>query len=173
MQLPAHRRAVCIARVHRRGRVRHPSRRRDRHRRVRRHHRRRPAAPDRPAAEAFPLNTESRTEIPMLFMVQMQVNLPPDMPAERADKLKADEKALAQQLQRDGKWPHLWRVAGRYANVSIFDVENNDELHQLLSSLPLFPYMDIQVTALARHPSAISSRPPPAAPPALHRRDPP
>jgi len=77
------------------------------------------------------------------------------MPAERADKLKADEKALAQQLQRDGKWPHLWRVAGRYANVSIFDVASNDELHQLLSSLPLFPYMDIQVTALARHPSAI------------------
>ena len=47
----------------------------------------------------------------MLFMVQMQVNLPPDMPAERADKLKADEKALAQQMQRDGKWRHLWRVA--------------------------------------------------------------
>lgn len=91
----------------------------------------------------------------MLFMVQMQVNLPPDMPAERADKLKADEKALAQQMQRDGKWRHLWRVAGRYANVSIFDVADNDELHQMLSSLPLFPYMDIQVTALARHPSAI------------------
>ena len=28
----------------------------------------------------------------MLFMVQMQVNLPVDMPAERADKLKADER---------------------------------------------------------------------------------
>lgn len=91
----------------------------------------------------------------MLFMVQMQVNLPPDIPAERADKLKADEKALAQQMQRDGKWRHLWRVAGRYANVSIFDAADNDELHQMLSSLPLFPYMDIQVTALARHPSAI------------------
>ncbi|MFC4277674.1 muconolactone Delta-isomerase [Achromobacter aloeverae] len=91
----------------------------------------------------------------MLFMAQMQVNLPPDMPAEIADKLKADEKALAQRLQREGKWAHLWRVAGRYANVSIFDVQDNDELHALLSSLPLFPYMDIQVTALARHPSAI------------------
>lgn len=91
----------------------------------------------------------------MLFMVQMQVNLPPDMPAERADKLKADEKALAQQMQRDGKWRHLWRVAGHYANVSIFDAADNDELHQMLSALPLFPYMDIQVTALARHPSAI------------------
>ncbi|KDC19554.1 muconolactone delta-isomerase domain protein, partial [Bordetella bronchiseptica E014] len=32
--------------------------------------------------------------------------------SERADKLKADEKALAQQMQRDGKWRHLWRVAG-------------------------------------------------------------
>ena len=91
----------------------------------------------------------------MLFMVQMQVNLPVDMPAERADKLKADEKALAQQLQRDGKWKELWRVVGRYAHVSIFDVESNDELHTLLASLPLFPYMDINVTALARHPSAI------------------
>ncbi|WP_454689406.1 muconolactone Delta-isomerase [Achromobacter aloeverae] len=91
----------------------------------------------------------------MLFMAQMQVNLPPDMPAATADKLKADEKALAQRLQREGKWVHLWRVAGRYANVSIFDVADNDELHTLLSSLPLFPYMDIQVTALARHPSAI------------------
>ena len=91
----------------------------------------------------------------MLFMVQMQVNLPVDMPAAQADKLKADEKALAQQLQRDGKWKSLWRVVCRYANVSIFDVADNDELHALLSSLPLFPYMDIQVTALARHPSAI------------------
>ncbi|WP_084402471.1 muconolactone Delta-isomerase family protein [Cupriavidus sp. amp6] len=35
--------------------------------------------------------------------------------------------------------PHLWRVVGRYSNVSVFDVESNDELHELLSSLPLFP----------------------------------
>ncbi|MET0185780.1 muconolactone Delta-isomerase [Schauerella aestuarii] len=91
----------------------------------------------------------------MIFMVEMQVNLPVDMPAAQADKLKADEKALAQKLQQDGQWVSLWRVVGRYANVSIFDVESNDALHQLLSSLPLFPYMDVKVTALARHPSAI------------------
>ncbi|MFU1997946.1 muconolactone Delta-isomerase [Bordetella avium] len=91
----------------------------------------------------------------MLYMVKMQVNLPVDMPADKADKLKADEKALAQKLQHEGKWQSLWRVVGRYANVSIFNVDNHDELHQLLSSLPLFPYMDIRVTALARHPSAI------------------
>ena len=40
-------------------------------------------------------------------------------------------------------------------NVSIFDVASNDELHQLLSGLPLFPYMQIKVKPLANHPSAI------------------
>ena len=63
-------------------------------------------------------------------------------------------------MQRDGKWKSLWRVVGRYANVSIFDVESNDELHTLLASLPLFPYMDIQVTALARHPRPSEAKPP-------------
>lgn len=50
---------------------------------------------------------------------------------------------------------HLWRVAGRYANISVFDVPTHDELHELLSGLPLFPFMDIRVTALAHHPAAI------------------
>jgi muconolactone D-isomerase len=91
----------------------------------------------------------------MLYMVEMDVRLPHDLAAERADELKARERELSQRLQRDGVWRHLWRVAGRYANVSIFDVASNDELHQLLSSLPLYPFMDVRVTALARHPSAI------------------
>jgi muconolactone D-isomerase len=91
----------------------------------------------------------------MIFMAEMTVHLPHDMPeAARAD-LVAREKAYAEDLQRDGRWVHLWRVAGRYANVSIFDVSSADELHALLSGLPLFPYLDIRVTALARHPSAI------------------
>ena len=74
----------------------------------------------------------------------------------RATKNKADEKARAGDLQRQGKWRHLWRVAGRYANISVFDVADHDELHAILSSLPLFPFMDITVTAIARHPSAIA-----------------
>lgn len=91
----------------------------------------------------------------MLFHVRMNVNLPASMPADEATKLKADEKALAQRLQDEGKWRHLWRIAGQYANVSIFDVESNEALHALLMSLPLFPYMQIEVTPLCRHPSSI------------------
>ena len=97
----------------------------------------------------------SITEDPVQFHVRMDVRLPHDMPQEVADDLRAREKARAQEIQRAGKWPELWRVVGRYANVSRFDVENGDELHELLSSLPLFPYKDIEVTALTRHPSKL------------------
>lgn len=91
----------------------------------------------------------------MLFHVTMTVQLPHSMPKAEADQLKAKEKALAAQLQRSGQWRHLWRVAGQYANVSIFDVADNEALHALLMSLPLFPYMQIAVTPLCRHPSSV------------------
>jgi muconolactone D-isomerase len=91
----------------------------------------------------------------MLFKVEMEVRLPHDMPAEEADRLKQTERERFQVLQRSGKWRHIWRVVGRYANVSIFDVESPTELHDLVSTLPLFPYMQVRVEALCRHPSSI------------------
>lgn len=91
----------------------------------------------------------------MLFHVTMDVQIPHDADPRKIDELKAQEKARAQDLQRDGTWRHLWRVAGRYSNVSIFDVASNGELHDILSTLPLFPFMNVQVTALCRHPSSI------------------
>lgn len=92
----------------------------------------------------------------MLFLVRMDVRIPHDLPAEQAADIKAREKAYSQELQRDGRWQSIWRVVGEYANYSIFDVSSNDELHDLLQGLPLFPYMQIDVTPLARHPSAIA-----------------
>ena len=91
----------------------------------------------------------------MLYLVHMIVDIPASLPAEEAARIKAEEKAYSQELQRSGKWPHLWRVVGQYANYSVFDVESNEELHNLLSALPLFPYMQISVTPMATHPSAI------------------
>ena len=91
----------------------------------------------------------------MLFHVRMNVSLPLNMPAEQAAQLKQTEKELAQRLQHDGKWRHLWRIAGQYANVSVFDVDSVDELHDLLTSLPLFPYMQVDVMPLCRHPSSV------------------
>ncbi|WP_225010440.1 MULTISPECIES: muconolactone Delta-isomerase [Novosphingobium] len=91
----------------------------------------------------------------MLFMVEMDVNIPLDFDADEAARLKAAEKARFQELQAAGTWRHIWRVVGQYANVSIFDVESNAQLHDLLIGLPLYPFMDMRVTALCRHPSSL------------------
>ena len=91
----------------------------------------------------------------MVFHVSIVVHIPHDVDADKIKKLSAQEHERAKELQLQRKWLHLWRVAGKYANISVFDVPDHDELHALLSSLPLFPFMEIAVTPLARHPSAI------------------
>lgn len=91
----------------------------------------------------------------MLFMVEMNVNVPLDYDPQRFETLKANEKARFQELQAAGTWRHIWRVVGHYSNVSIFDVESPAALHDILTALPLFPFMDISVTALCRHPSSL------------------
>ena len=91
----------------------------------------------------------------MLFHVRMDVRIPHDLDPIRVDELKRVERERAQALQAEGKWRHLWRIAGQYANFSVFDVESVQALHDTLMRLPLFPYMDIEVTPICRHPSSI------------------
>jgi len=91
----------------------------------------------------------------MLFAVTMDVRLPDDLDGDARAELLAREKAYSQDLQRAGEWVSIWRLAGRYANLSIFDVASNDRLHEILWDLPLFRYMTVEITALAHHPSAL------------------
>lgn len=91
----------------------------------------------------------------MLFKVEMTVTIPLGFDPAEAARIKAEEKALFQTLQRSGEWRHIWRVVGQYANVSIFDVASNERLHEILMSLPLYPFMAVSVTPLCRHPSSM------------------
>jgi len=99
--------------------------------------------------------------VTQLYAVRMDVALPPGMDPAARDDLLAREKAYSQGWQRSGHWPHIWRCVGEYANLSIFAVESNEQLHQILWGLPLFAYMSITVTPLAAHPSDIAQDPAP------------
>jgi muconolactone D-isomerase len=95
----------------------------------------------------------------MLFHVYINVRIPHDADPEQVKKLGEQEHKRAKGLQEQGKWLHLWRVAGKFANISIFEVETPAELHEILNSLPLYPFMEVEVTALCRHPGAIAPDP--------------
>jgi muconolactone D-isomerase len=93
----------------------------------------------------------------MLFHVSMDVRIPLDCDPEKIRRLQAEEHERGKELQLQRKWRHLWRVAGKYSNISIFDVKDPAELHEILNSLPLFPFMEIEVTALCPHPGSLQS----------------
>ncbi|MFV9453637.1 muconolactone Delta-isomerase [Rhodococcus sp. NM-2] len=90
-----------------------------------------------------------------LFHVRMDVAIPRDLDPKVRDETVAKEKAYSQELQRSGKWPEIWRIVGQYSNISIFDVESADELHEILWNLPLFPYMTIEIMPLTKHGSDV------------------
>lgn len=93
----------------------------------------------------------------MLYHLRMDVRLPHDLDADTRSDLLAREASYSQALQRTGVWRELWRVVGKYSNISIIDAASNDALHEILTGLPLYPYMHIEVTPLARHPNHVDS----------------
>jgi muconolactone D-isomerase len=88
----------------------------------------------------------------MEFLVSIEVRLPPDMDPAARETVLAGETTRGQELMKAGVIVRIWRVPGRLANVAIWQAANATELHELLTSLPVWPYAQIEVTALATHP---------------------
>ncbi len=87
----------------------------------------------------------------MEFLVEIAVNLPPDIDSAKADALRKAEADRGAELYKSGVIKRVWRVPGRRAAVAIWQAPDATALHQALASLPLFPWLDIRVTPLARH----------------------
>jgi muconolactone D-isomerase len=97
------------------------------------------------------------------FLVEVEVTLPADLDEARRSQLLATELERGNALAEAGVLRAIWRVPGRFANRAIWSAADATELHDALVSLPLWPYMDIAVTPLARHPVAPACRGLPAA----------
>lgn len=89
----------------------------------------------------------------MEFLVHIEIEWPASNDPKLKEEIFAAELLQGQKLAREGKLKRLWRIPGRWANWSLYDVADATELHEALSSLPLFPWMNIQVQALAQHPN--------------------
>jgi muconolactone D-isomerase len=88
----------------------------------------------------------------MLFMLHIDVTLPPDMPQSDKDALRTRENARAAELVESRTLRRIWRVVGRMANYSVWEADTLEALHAAIQSQPMFPYMKITVTPLVEHP---------------------
>jgi muconolactone D-isomerase len=87
------------------------------------------------------------------YLVRIEVDWPPDGDSRLRDQLIEEERIRAQQLVSDGTLRRLWRIPGRWANYGIWRVDDATQLHDAISSLPFYPWLDVTVEALANHPS--------------------
>jgi muconolactone D-isomerase len=85
------------------------------------------------------------------FLVQITVGLPADMPRSEREALLEREAQRGRELRREGVIEDIWRIPGRLANVGIWRADTATALHQAISSLPVWPWTEITVTALADH----------------------
>lgn len=89
----------------------------------------------------------------MEFLVRIQINWPADAPEEERERIFAEELVAGQRLAHAGQLRRLWRIPGRWANWSLYEVDDATALHAALTTLPLYPWMDIDVHPLAEHPN--------------------
>lgn len=90
----------------------------------------------------------------MDFLVRIELQPRPDLSADLLQDLAVRESERGIELVESGHVVGIWRIPGRRGNVSIWRAKDPSELHQALESLPLYPWLLIDVQALARHPVA-------------------
>ncbi|MDX6592686.1 MAG: hypothetical protein QOJ13_1882 [Gaiellales bacterium] len=88
----------------------------------------------------------------MEFLVHISVAMPADMPKQEWEALVAAERDRGLELVASGNIKSIWRIPGGWKNVGIWEAADATELDELLSSLPAYPWITADVTALAIHP---------------------
>ena len=87
----------------------------------------------------------------MLFIAQIAVHLPGDWTTDKLDRLAKAETERGMQCIKEERLKRIFRIVGQRANFSIWEADNPEELHRTLMSLPMYPYMDINVLAIMEH----------------------
>ena len=88
----------------------------------------------------------------MNFLVTIDVSLPGTLPEEERAALLGAELDRGRELVEAGVITAIWRVPGALRNVGIWEAADATELHEHITSLPLFPWLTAEVTPLGDHP---------------------
>lgn len=88
----------------------------------------------------------------MLFLVEIEVTLPAGLSDEQRQDLLRAELQRGRELRAAGSITAIWRIPGGLRNVGVWQAADATELHELIASLPLFPFLRAEVTPLAEHP---------------------
>ncbi|MFC9557049.1 muconolactone Delta-isomerase family protein [Rhodococcus sp. NPDC056960] len=87
------------------------------------------------------------------FLITFTVTVPVGTAGETVDDATAREADRARELAAQGHLLRLWMLPGQGHALGLWWAHDGDEMHALLASLPMAPWMSVQTTPLTRHPS--------------------
>jgi muconolactone D-isomerase len=89
----------------------------------------------------------------MEFLLHIEITWPPDGdPEEKERRIKA-EGIRARELADQGIIKRVWRIPGKWANWGLWEAPDATAIHEAVTSLPMWPYLDVEVFPLAAHPN--------------------
>ena len=92
----------------------------------------------------------------MDYLVEFNTTIPGDAPPAEVEQRLAGETARVAELAAQGHALRVWKPLpedGRRRAVGLYWATSDEELAAILDSLPLRPWMEISMTALAEHPN--------------------
>ncbi|SDP11008.1 muconolactone Delta-isomerase family protein [Actinacidiphila guanduensis] len=88
------------------------------------------------------------------FLVQLTTTVPEGTDPEEVTRLRAAEAVRARELAATGHLGRLWRPVGEMRSIGLWRAEDEADLRaNVLGTLPLWPWMTADVTALQSHPN--------------------
>jgi len=84
----------------------------------------------------------------MLFFVKTELEHLPPLSKDEALALMRDQWEYIIGLKKNGKLTHAYRMSGQKGGVAIASVASAEELDKLVSDMPLFPFLKIEIAAL-------------------------
>lgn len=85
----------------------------------------------------------------MIFLVKVQIKKLPDVPVKDFLGFVVKEWEYFMRMKKRGKILAGGKLAGNRGAAAIFEADSNEELDQIITNLPLFPFFtDIEITPL-------------------------
>lgn len=88
----------------------------------------------------------------MEFLVHTHLVRPAAATDSDVADLMAAERARGAELMAAGTIKRLWREPGKWGAWVLYEAPDATALHAAITSLPLFPWMTVDVHPLAQHP---------------------
>lgn len=89
----------------------------------------------------------------MEFLTYVRSRWPADGDPQLREQLMKAEHARVLDLRDAGALARMWRDPGCWATWMLWTVPGPDELHAAVTSLPMFPWLEVTVHPLGSHPA--------------------